>query len=171
MPAGAGPRIAMVKTTKKTPLSAARPPSWIHLIWTVGDTARRQVLRWRYQLTWGPEGAPRFQISDDLQADLGRGARVDDLYAALSTQAAAHLRGAAYDLRGSAPCVWELRPGPRPRYGARTKPRTLRATDEQVARWTAAAGDRPWSSWAVDQLDIVAQTRPVLRRHRRHAQG
>jgi hypothetical protein len=161
----------MAKTTKTTPLSAARPPSRIRLTWTVDDTARRQVPRWRYQLTWGPEGAPRFQISDDLQADLGRGARIDDLYAAISTQVATHLRGAAYDLCGGAPPVWELRPGPRPRHGAPTRPRTLRATDEQVARWTAAAGDRPWSSWAVDQLDTVAQTRPVLRRHRRHAQG
>ena len=72
MPAGAGPRIAMVKTTKKTPLSAARPPSWIRLIWTMGDTARRQVPRWRYQLTWGPEGAPRFQIPAGLEPALTR---------------------------------------------------------------------------------------------------
>lgn len=144
---------------KKAPLRASRPPSWICLTWSVDGTAQLQVPRWRYQLTWGPEDALQFQISDDLKADLGRGARVNDLYAAIAAQVAAHLRGASYDLRRRDPYVWGLRPGRRLQYGAQTKPRTLRATDEQFTRWTAAAGDRPWSTWAVAQLDAVAKTR------------
>lgn len=68
--------------------------------------------------------------------------------------------------------LWRLRPGKRIRHGAPTTPRTLRATDAQVASWRLAAGGRPWSSWATEVLDAAAEDTNERRRQRaRRARG
>lgn len=124
-------------------------PTSIHLSW--------RAKHWSYRLTWGPRDAPRFEIFEDLEGNLGRNTRIDELYVAIARQAKPYLRNSTYELAGDAPCVWTIRRGRKLRHAAPTRPRTMRATDGQVARWITAAGDRPWSAWAVEQLDIAAR--------------